>query len=388
MNPTASDAAPDAARLLADVAHALGDRPTHARWRDAVRTVPREEFVPDRVWVRDTAAGGYAVCDRRREPERWRELVWSDVALVTRLTEHGVPTSSISAPSTVLWILEQADDTADSGGENLRVDAGPRVLEIGTGSGYHAALLAASLGADRVTSVEIDPGLARTARAALGRAGYGGVRVVCGDGAEGYAGNAPYDRVIATCAVRAVPDAWLRQTSPGAVIVTPWDSAWLNYGTLTLVRGAEPGTAAGGFAPYGSYMALRGQRSDATLADVFHPDHVPERGTTRLSPWAVAGAELDAVFAVGLAVPDVWHSWDTTGAYAPTRLWLVDDAATSWAAVDEALRGRGEFAVQQWGARRLWDEVRVAHERWVASGRPSIRRHRLYVRAGACAEPG
>jgi protein-L-isoaspartate O-methyltransferase len=66
-----------------------------------------------------------------------------------------------------------------------RVEPGMRVLEIGTGTGYTAALLAHQLGAHNVTTIEIDPDLAARARAALATAGYGEVTVICGDGGAG-----------------------------------------------------------------------------------------------------------------------------------------------------------------------------------------------------------
>lgn len=354
-----------AERLLADAARRL-ERPVAPPWQAAVRRVSREAFLPARLWLRD-GAGGYRVCDRGREPRRWSAAAASDIPLVTQLTDDGIPTSSASAPSTVLRMLEQA---------RLRDDS--RVLEIGTGTGYHAALLAARLSAGSVTTVELDGGLAERARVALERSGFGGVRVVTGDGALGFPPTAPYDAIIATCAIREVPDAWLEQMVPGAVIVAPWASSWLAYGTLTLTRQAAAG-AQGRFAAGGSYMAMRGRHGPpvSELGDVHRPGHVPERSTTELSPWAVAGTGLDAAFAIGLAVPDVWHSWDTSGQHAVTRLWLADDAATSWAAVDHNGGHADAFAVAQWGPRRLWEEVAAAHRRWQEAGSPDINRHTL-----------
>jgi protein-L-isoaspartate(D-aspartate) O-methyltransferase len=96
-------------------------------------------------------------------------------------------TSSASCPDIVAAML-------DAG----RVEAGMRVLEIGTGTGYTAALLAQRLGARNVTTIEIDSDLAARARAALDSAGYGDVTVITGDGSRGYPDRAPYDRVLST----------------------------------------------------------------------------------------------------------------------------------------------------------------------------------------------
>ncbi|WP_030678262.1 methyltransferase domain-containing protein [Streptomyces rimosus] len=353
------------------MADTLG-RPVAPLWADAVRAVPRDRFLPDRVWLRD-GNGGYVPCDRAVEAERWCEAAFSDVPLVTRIREDAdgfqEPTSAASAPGTVLRMLEEAG-----------IADGQRVLEIGTGTGYHAALLAHRLGDGRVVSVEVDPALAGTARAVLKAAGHHPT-VVTGDGALGHAAAAPYDRIIATCSVRAVPAAWLAQTPPGGRLVVPWSTSWITYGTLVLTRRPD-GTADGRFAGYGSYMVMRGQRAESDLdRDLLRDGQRPDRSGTALSPWAVAGDDLDAQFAVGLRVPDVWHSWDTATDQAHTRLWLADDAATSWASVDYDGRQTADFLVRQHGPRRLWDEVAAAHRQWVRAGEPRIADHGLTVTA-------
>jgi protein-L-isoaspartate(D-aspartate) O-methyltransferase len=94
-----------------------------------------------------------------------------------------------------------------------------RVLEIGTGTGYNAALLAHRLGSAAVTSVEIDPDLAEQARRALTTSGYL-LGVTTADGARGYPPHAPYDRIMSTAAVHQVPYPWIAQTRPGGKILT------------------------------------------------------------------------------------------------------------------------------------------------------------------------
>ncbi|MCE9570095.1 MAG: protein-L-isoaspartate O-methyltransferase [Rhodocyclales bacterium] len=98
------------------------------------------------------------------------------------------------------------------------------VLEIGTGSGYMAALLGAH--ADHVWSIEIDPAVADTARDNLRRAGATNVAVEVGNGLAGLAGHAPYDAIMVSGAVAAVPEALLDQLKPG--------------GRLFAVEGAAP----------------------------------------------------------------------------------------------------------------------------------------------------
>jgi protein-L-isoaspartate(D-aspartate) O-methyltransferase len=103
--------------------------------------------------------------------------------------------------------------------EALDAGAGARVLEIGTGSGYQTALLA-ELGAE-VWSVESSPSLCQEARARLQRLGYAGVRLRQGDGTLGWPEEAPFDRILATGSLPALPGALLEQLRPRGVFVGP-----------------------------------------------------------------------------------------------------------------------------------------------------------------------
>ncbi|HET7096023.1 MAG TPA: protein-L-isoaspartate O-methyltransferase [Casimicrobiaceae bacterium] len=99
--------------------------------------------------------------------------------------------------------------------QELAIEQGESVLEIGTGSGYLTALLARH-GA-RVTSVEINPRLAAEAKAKLARAGLGSVEVAVGDGARGW-GNATYDAIVLTGSTPVLPDAFIGQLALGGRI--------------------------------------------------------------------------------------------------------------------------------------------------------------------------
>ena len=113
-----------------------------------------------------------------------------------------------------------------------------RVLEVGTGSGYQAAILA-ELGAE-VTSVERYEGLHRRAREALLRAGYPSVRLIVGDGSRGFPENAPYDAVVVTAAGPSVPIPLLKQLSPdGGRLVMPVGGREHQWLTLVERRGDD-----------------------------------------------------------------------------------------------------------------------------------------------------
>ncbi|GBG03741.1 protein-L-isoaspartate O-methyltransferase [Azospira sp. I13] len=97
--------------------------------------------------------------------------------------------------------------------QELAVQPKEKVLEIGTGSGYMAALLAAK--AEQVTSVEISPALAQQAKANLAKSGASNVSVEVGDGARGWAAAAPYDVIVVSASLPAVPDELLQQLKVG-----------------------------------------------------------------------------------------------------------------------------------------------------------------------------
>jgi protein-L-isoaspartate O-methyltransferase len=105
--------------------------------------------------------------------------------------------------------------------EALEVQPGQRVLEIGAGTGYNAALLSRLVGPrGRVVTIDIDAVTARRARRALAAGGYS-ARVATGDGRQGWARGAPYDRIVATASAAEIPRAWLDQLAPGGLLEAP-----------------------------------------------------------------------------------------------------------------------------------------------------------------------
>src|SRR5688572_6741008 len=120
-----------------------------------------------------------------------------------------------------------------------RVKKGHRVLEVGTGSGYQAAILA-EMGAT-VHTIEIVPALATTARERLARLGYRDVFVVTGDGNEGIPAHAPYDAILVTAGAAHVPPALVKQLKPGGRMVIPVGDPF-GYQELMVVEKAADGT--------------------------------------------------------------------------------------------------------------------------------------------------
>ncbi|MEW9532747.1 methyltransferase domain-containing protein [Microbispora sp. NPDC049125] len=336
------------------------------RWREAMRAVPRHLFIPDQAWcLPGDGSPGYPI-DRGGEPERWLDAVYSAAAIITQVDDGatdvaeggGDYTSSSSMPEIVAAELELLDPYD-----------GDEVLEIGTGTGWTAALLAHRLGPDSVTSVEIDPAVHEAAAGNLKRAGYA-PRVVLGDGADGWPEGGPYDRVHVTCGATRVPYAWIAQTRPGGMIVFPWMSGW--GGHLTRLTVTADGAAGGGFHQACGFMLLRSQRAAPGGIEGDYRD-----SGTLLDPRRIARAGHGAEVALAGLLPDVSrvHREEDDGRF---RLWVT--SAGSEAQVHHA-PGYRQAAVHQRGPRDLWDEVEAAFMRWVSWGSPGRDRFGLTVTA-------
>ena len=133
---------------------------------------------------------------------------YRDAPAVLQLGPGGDATSTISQPTMVVLMLE-----------DLAVQPGDRVLEVGTASGWNAALLAHLVGDGLVVSIEIDQGLSDTAAERL--RDLPNVRLLVGDGRDGYPDAAPYDGIIVTAGAREVAPAWREQLAVGGRLVVP-----------------------------------------------------------------------------------------------------------------------------------------------------------------------
>jgi protein-L-isoaspartate(D-aspartate) O-methyltransferase len=204
--------------------------------------VDRRLFIPDDVWVVEHKK--WVRLSRHADPVKWERLVSSGDAITTKLKDGMWPVSSSSSVAAMAHMIGA-----------LRLKPGVRVLEIGTGTGWNAACLAA-LGAE-VVSVEIDAEVAEQARNNLRRVGYKGVHVITGDGERGAEEYAPFDRVISTASVHTVPYPWVKQCKDHALIVTPYTGEGHKWALLVLT--VSGGIATGGIEGTASFMPLRGQ---------------------------------------------------------------------------------------------------------------------------------
>ncbi|KWX00536.1 hypothetical protein TH66_14560 [Carbonactinospora thermoautotrophica] len=329
---------------------------TDPAWRAAVETVPREVFVPRLVWLLGDD-GWYTAreldADQRLElayDARLTPVTQVDDLVDARPGDRGrCPSSSATMPELVVTMLEE-----------LEVSDGQRVLEIGTGSGYSAALLAARLGDDQVVTVEVDPAVAAAAGEALTTAGYKPC-LVTGDGAAGWPDGAPYDRVIATCSVRWIPYAWVEQTRPGGLILAPLAGPFGNQGLVRLdVRG--DGTAAGRLlARDVAFMRLRAHRPAGRPDQAERFGDPPTRPIT-LDPEEFIGDRFPA-WVAGLPVIDADASVGRG----------EDESASYWLEADDGSLAVVDMPQQQTayvGPRDLWGLVEDTWRWWVEAGRP------------------
>ncbi|AYG78217.1 Protein-L-isoaspartate O-methyltransferase [Streptomyces hundungensis] len=245
----------------------FNDRP----WlRAAFLEVPREHFVPDRVWWPTPRADGlHHVIDRHERPRAWLKGVYRPRAsLITQVADGAVRpedgptdapfTSAVSCSAVVVDMLHH-------------LDPGPSdtALEIGTGSGYSTALLAQRVRPENLVTIEIDEQLADRARRSLADFRLRPA-VVTGDGERGCPDRGPYTRIISTAAVRQIPRAWLDQAAPGAVIVTPLHGPFGHDALLRLVADGQGG-GAGRLVTGVAFMKMRGQRAERPFTDLGWP---------------------------------------------------------------------------------------------------------------------
>ncbi|MEV6669546.1 methyltransferase domain-containing protein [Streptomyces sp. NPDC051162] len=326
--------------------------PEGSPWiRRAAAALPRDHFAPDRLWQWDGRV--YVPVDRGSDPGRWTELVYGSVyeAAVTQVVD-GVATSSLSCESVVADMLDCLD-----------VRPGHRVLELGTGTGRNAALLAHRAGPGRVVSIETDPELAEHARQRL-KQSHVDAHVVVGDGAEGWPRSAPYDRVISTYAVDTVPWTWVGQTRPGGRVVTPWG----HLGLVALAVADDARSARGYVQGLAQFMPARGssggpRRHFSRVRAGREPEH-EHQAHLELSP---LHADWHLRFALRVLLPDV-HITSTTDADG-VNVWL-NDSTSSWAAF--YAQDDGTVLVCQGGPRRLAGEVERAWKWWTAADEPGL----------------
>ncbi|GAA2498779.1 protein-L-isoaspartate O-methyltransferase family protein [Winogradskya humida] len=329
-------------RFVAEIERESG--PLSPALADAFGAVPREAFV----------GGGF-----QRRDGKWAtpgmpgflQTVYSDNVLVTKLAD-GLPVSSSSQPSLMAIML-----TA------LEVQPGDRVLEIGTGTGYNAALLS-SLGAS-VTSVDVQPDVAAQARDALSLAGVQDVRLLVGDG---YLDAGPdFDRVIVTVGVAGISPHWLSQSRPG-LVVAPVEHAGTH--PVLAVTGTADGPVTGSVICPSGFMTAAGPLT--ARHSTSHP-----APTAALTDLEAATPPRWAEPLTSLRYRDLWYAagiWSTRATHAAlpdhrqNAVALLDSTGTGGAAIlpDGSILAGGPEAG------RCTEQANEIVARWESAGRPPM----------------
>ena len=345
-------------------------------------------------------------------PELAEEEVYRDQAITTKYLDGSLISSS-SQPSIMAIMLEQLD-----------LQAGQRVLEIGAGTGYNAALMAHIVGeTGRVVTVDIDDDLVESAREHLAAAGFERVQVVCSDGGLGYADDAPYDRIILTVGARDITPSWREQLKPGGRLVLPLsirdmqssvafrrvgeylESISVRTAGFIMLRGAfgESGIHTQVGPEPGLYLQY-GERRPVDTEEVYRlvtgtsqdfPTDVWVRSNEmfyKLSVWlALYEPEFCRFSAKGILVergilPNLFRSFSTKSDFSSTvgllgekTVCLLVRQAEEVLSVDEGGFSQAcELFVRKFGpddvlAQRLIEQIQA----WVGAGRPGDERVRL-----------
>jgi protein-L-isoaspartate(D-aspartate) O-methyltransferase len=277
-------------------------------------------------------------------PDASVEEAYRDTFIATKRQPDGEVISSSSQPEIMAIMLEQLD---------LR--SGQRVLEIGAGTGYNAALLAHVVGdGGRVTALDIDDDIVVGARAHLAAAGVAGVRVVQADGWAGLAEDAPFDRIILTVGAHDISPAWRAQLAPGGRLVLPLSLPAVQASVAFAERDAILESVS--VWPC-QFMRLRGSAAVALRPVPVGPEPAP-------GVWPRAGHTVDgAAVHAFLRTPGEWLSTGLVGEarelYAgliawvglrePTSGWFVAQGAAMAAGLVPSFVGDGKEARATYG---------------------------------------
>lgn len=313
----------------------------------AFRTIPRHLFIrrlrsPDGSWRN---------LDRLNHTDDDLRTIYADQAIMI----HDPPSSS-SQP----WLMARML-------HHLDVKPGMRVLEIGTGTGFNAGLLAVGTGDPAlVHSIDIQPDLVDEAHEHLRDAGVHGVRLRAGDAAAGWPAAAPFDRIIATAGCPDIAPAWIGQLTEGGILMLPLSIPGVGDPVLQLTK--HSGAFTGGFVTPSGFMSLQGSLRREPFRPATQTCRRAFSRTLRLpglspaelafflrgSPWCVPGGEQ-------------WLR-------SPARFRLLD-AHGRWTAEYAFDTGTLTF---RGPPGPVWNLVQRT-ERWLALGRPNLVAYRVEV---------
>ena len=263
--------------------------------------------------------------------------------------------------------------------EALEVQSGLRLLEIGTGTGYNAALLAHLAGNPaQVVTIDIDPALVDLARERIERAVGPGMTIVTGNGRRGVPEYGPYDRIIATASAFPVPPAWVEQLAPNGRLVL--DLRGQIGGGLMLITKQPDGNGSGHFLVVKetiSFMGLRSTVDEAARPEIFELPPLHEQQLYPSGTMEYACAAHFGSYEHFRGEDDSWNVWVQCMFPALSITWfsretrrlarLVESASRTILIVEQRADHMG-VAVK--GTYPLWKELVQAYTQWHHLGKP------------------
>ncbi len=341
------------------------------RFRDAVMAVPRHRF------VHRYRIGDGPLCDFDADPGAALATIYSDEVMRHVDAAGDALPSSNSQPSYVLWLLHM-----------LGLAPGNAVLEIGSGSGWLAAIMAQLVGpAGKVTGIELIPDLAEQSRTDLAAMGLGHVHIITGDGTPGHAAGAPYDRAIITAATWDLPAALFDQLAEGGRVLVPIELRGGDGCDVTVLRRQGAVLVAEQAVP-GWFVPLLGQGQDRG-SQPSTPDDLPFWSAISASP--VLRYDLPLSVMPGGVAPAASHFRSFLGRTEPGLLTVPPKLKTTWRpGMRMAAFGLVDLAEQSVA---LWDNgvvsgygggsaarrMALAYARWSEAGLPGMRAFQLEV---------
>ncbi|GLU50535.1 methyltransferase domain-containing protein [Nocardiopsis ansamitocini] len=350
----------------------LADRiaPPGSPWRQAVLATPRHRFVPN--WWGPTAEG-WELHAGAGAPKSWLEHAYADRSVVTRVgsvhADHadaaerpdGAATSSATLPSLVVRMYDLA-----------LIGSGMDVLDVATGSGYGAALLATRFGSRQVTTIDVDPYLVEAAARRLADAGLHPEAVVC-DATRRLPGR--YDRIVSMVGMPTIPESWVSALRTGGRLVTTL------AGTTMLITATKHDDGR-------LYGRVEWERA-GFMAARSGPDYPPVAAAFEAA-LSRPGEDIGAGRYPVLNVKEAWDVYSMLEVECPgivhryreddgVRTALMVHADGSWARARAP--GSETAEVHQGGPRRLWDLLDGVRDYWVEHGELPLRGARVIVPA-------
>ncbi len=349
------------------------------RFRDAVTATPRHGF------VHRFRIGDGPLRDNDADPAQNLPDIYSDAVMRHVDAIGDLLPSSNSQPSYVLFLLHL-----------LGLEQGQAVLEIGSGSGWLAAIMAHLVGPDgRVVGIELLPDLAAQSRADLEALSFDTVTIITGDGTRGHAVGAPYDRAIITAATWDVPAVLLDQVAGGGRVLVPVELRSGDGCDVTVLQ-RQGAVLMAERSVLGWFVPLQGggqdRRADALASwpagEVTGRHSLPLgiSGDNGAAPAArvfraFLGRTEPGFVAVAVDADAGWRPWLATPpsgmAVPPFGLAEADGSVALWQAGELVSYGGGTAAAR----------LARAYARWAALGLPGAGAFRLEVRKAGTASP-